>query len=137
MSEEKTEPVERVEQQGEVSHFTRRDVLKVVSSLGLTSVGGGAAWAALEAGLIDGRATSWHKSVCRYCGTGCGVQVGMREGKVAEVRGDEDAHNRGKLCIKGSLLPALNLLPGRLTQPQIRKAGKLEPASWEEAMSLV
>jgi len=100
-------------------------------------LGGGAAWALLEGELAHQPAVSWHKSVCRYCGTGCGVQVGIRDKQVVEVRGDEDAHNRGKLCIKGSLLPVLNTLPGRLTTPLIRKDGKLEPASWEEAMSLV
>ncbi|MET0339512.1 MAG: nitrate reductase [Polyangiales bacterium] len=117
--------------------FTRRDLLRAGAALGLTSAGGGAAWAGLEALVAYGPPTTWHKSVCRYCGTGCGVQIGMREGKVAEVRGDEDAHNRGKLCIKGSLLPALTVAPGRLTQPRIRKDGKWENASWDEALDLV
>jgi nitrate reductase NapA len=121
----------------ETTSFTRRDLLRVGAALGLTSLGGGAAWAALEAHVASGPATSWHKGVCRYCGTGCGVRIGMREGKVAEVRGDEDAHNRGKLCIKGSLLPALMAAPGRLTQPQVRKDGTLVPVSWDEALTLI
>ena len=24
---------------------------------------------------------SWHKGVCRFCGTGCGLQVGVRDGR--------------------------------------------------------
>lgn len=121
----------------EPTRFGRRDILRVAGALGLASGGGAAFWAALEASVAGGAATKWHKSVCRYCGTGCGVQVGMRDGKITEVRGDEDAHNRGKLCIKGSLLPALNLLPGRLKRPQIRKEGQLVDVSWDEAMNLV
>lgn len=119
------------------THFTRRDALRVAGALGLASAGGGLAWAALEGGLASGPERTWHKSVCRYCGTGCGVQVALEQNAIVEVRGDEDAHNRGKLCIKGSLLPVLNSLPGRLEKPQIRKDGKLVPASWDEAMSLV
>ena len=117
--------------------FTRRDVLRIGAALGLTTAGGGAFWGLLEAHEAKGPPTEWFKSVCRYCGTGCGVMVGMKDGEVAEVRGDEDAHNRGKLCIKGSLLTVLNQLPGRLTRPQIRQDGELRDASWDEAMALV
>lgn len=31
----------------------------------------------------------WTKAPCRFCGTGCGVEVGVAEGKVVAVRGDE------------------------------------------------
>lgn len=117
--------------------FSRREALRAAGALGLVSAGGGLAWAALEGALTLDEPLHWHKSVCRYCGTGCGVQVGMQGSTITEVRGDEDAHNRGKLCIKGSLLPVLNDLPGRLTTPLIRRDGKLSPASWDEAMSLV
>mgnify|MGYP003951638009 CR=1 FL=1 len=117
--------------------FSRRDILRLGAALGLTTLGGGAFWGVLEAMAAKGPATEWFKSVCRYCGTGCGVQLGMSDGEVIEVRGDEDAHNQGKLCIKGSLLTVLNQLPGRLTTPQIRRDGTLRKASWDEAMALV
>ena len=32
---------------------------------------------------------SWHKGVCRFCGTGCGVMIGRSNGKVVDVKGDE------------------------------------------------
>ncbi len=120
-----------------LTRVTRRDVLRVGGALGIVSAGGGAVWGGLEWMTARGQPKSWHKSVCRYCGTGCGVMIGMRDGQVTEVRGDEDAHNRGKLCIKGAMLPVLNQLPGRVTQPQIRENGRLRPASWDEAMTLV
>lgn len=128
---------ENEEAESTATVFNRRDALRAISALGLTSMAGGAAWAALEFSIAKENITDWRKSVCRYCGTGCGVQVGMSGKKIVEVRGDEDAHNQGKLCIKGSLLPLLNELPGRLTQPLIKKDGKLTAASWDEAMQLI
>ena len=101
---------------------------------------GALTWGALEVLLPKGNADSWTKAVCRFCGTGCGIQVGMREGRVTDVRGDELAHNAGVICVKGSMLRALPYVQGRLTTPMIRRAGKASPltaATWEEAMSLV
>jgi nitrate reductase NapA len=53
------------------------------------------------------------------------------------IRGDEIAHNKGVLCIKGSMLRALPYVKGRLTTPKVRRDGKLVDAPWDEAMSLV
>ena len=47
----------------------------------------------------------WDKGVCRFCGTGCGVIVGTKAGKVVATQGDPDAPvNRGLNCIKGYFL---------------------------------
>src|SRR5262245_40039845 len=116
---------------------TRREFLRTAGGIGLTAGLGLGAWGALELFLPDGTADTWHKSVCRYCGTGGGVRVGMRDGKITDVRGDESAHNKGIICVKGATLPQLNALPGRLTKPLIRKGGGFAEASWDEAMSLV
>lgn len=117
--------------------MNRRDLLRALAALGFASATGGIAWGLLEATMPQGVVQHWRKSVCRYCGTGCGILVGMNKEGVAEVRGDPEAHNAGKLCIKGSLLPLLNKAPGRLKFPMIRKDGKLVRASWEKAMKLV
>ncbi|MGL4551235.1 MAG: molybdopterin oxidoreductase family protein [Gemmataceae bacterium] len=116
---------------------TRREFLRTAGGVGLVAGLGAGTWGALELFLPDGTADTWHKSVCRYCGTGCGVRVGMRGGKISDVRGDESAHNRGVICVKGATLPRLNALPGRLTRPLVRKGGALAEASWDEAMALV
>jgi len=58
------------------------------------------------------------------------------EGRI-DVRGDELAHNKGVICVQGSMLPELTRIPGRLTSPKIRKNGTLVDASWDEAMGLV
>ena len=41
-----------------------------------------------EEAIADADLT-WDKAPCRFCGTGCGVEVGVRDGKVMSVRGDE------------------------------------------------
>jgi nitrate reductase (cytochrome) len=111
---------------------SRRDFLKTaaaasaLSALGLPG----------QPAAADGD-TRWVKSVCRYCGTGCGLYVGVQNGKVVAVQGDKDNHNAGFLCLKGYLLPEIMGAPDRLLQPLVRKGDKLERASWDEAMGLV
>ncbi len=82
----------------------------------------------------------WAKAPCRYCGTGCGVEVGVKDGKVAAVRGDKESPvNRGLLCVKGYHLPAMLYGKDRLKFPMKRKAdGKgFEKISWDEALDLI
>jgi nitrate reductase NapA len=112
--------------------------MRLLAGVGGASVLGAGAWAVLEMGIAPGGGLDWHKSVCRFCGTGCGVMVGMKDGRIVDIRGDELAHNRGMTCVKGSMLRVLNSLPGRLTHPRIRhEDGKLVDATWDEAMGLV
>jgi nitrate reductase NapA len=117
--------------------ISRRDFLALLTAVGGANLMGGATWGALEALLPAGNADTWTKAVCRFCGTGCGIQVGMRDGKVTDIRGDQMAHNQGVICVKGSMLRALPYVEGRLTVPKIRKDGKFVEASWEEAMTLI
>lgn len=81
--------------------------------------------------------TQWTKSVCRYCGTGCGLYIGVENGKVTAVKGDAENHNAGFLCLKGAALPDILYSQDRLLHPMIRKQDKLVRASWDEAMALV
>ena len=81
-------------------------------------------------------ADSWVKTTCGYCSVGCGMLVGVKEGKAVAVRGNPDHPvNRGKLCPKG--LSEHHILdgPGRARTPLLRKNGKLEPVSWDEALA--
>ncbi len=90
-----------------------------------------------EADDLD-RAT-FHKAPCRFCGTGCGVEVGVVDDRVVAVRGDElSPVNRGLLCAKGYGLAEVLYGEDRLTQPMIRNAtGTLVPATWDEALDLI
>ncbi|MFV0421051.1 molybdopterin oxidoreductase family protein [Oleidesulfovibrio sp.] len=84
----------------------------------------------------DDKVQNWVKGVCRYCGTGCGVMVGVKDGKVITVKGDPNNHNQGLLCLKGALLAPVIYAKDRITEPLVRKDGKLVPVSWDEALDL-
>lgn len=82
----------------------------------------------------------WDKAPCRYCGTGCGVEVGVANGRVMAVRGDERAAvNKGLLCAKGYHLPGMLYGKDRLTKPLRRKSdgNGFEPISWDDALDLI
>jgi nitrate reductase NapA len=115
----------------------RRELLYFLGGLGAANAIGLGTWLTLEALVPKGNADEYHKSVCRYCGTGCGIRVGLRNGQISDIRGDELAHNRGVICVKGATLGSLLHISGRLTNPKIRRDGKLIDASWDEAMGLV
>ncbi|MFQ5597824.1 MAG: molybdopterin oxidoreductase family protein [Nitrospiria bacterium] len=116
--------------------LTRREALKLLG-LGTLSLSGMSALSACVPAASPVLAQSWRKNVCRFCGVGCGVLVGLRDGKVVEVKGDDQAHNKGKVCVKGAMLAELPTLPGRLQYPMIRRNGQLERATWDEAMTKV
>ena len=67
------------------SGLSRRDLLRILAGVAAANGLGAATWGALEALVPAGSADIWHKSVCRFCGTGCGVLVGMRDGRVARA----------------------------------------------------
>lgn len=83
-------------------------------------------------------ADSWVQSACVLCSNGCGLEIGVKDGRIVGVRGRADDHvNRGRLGPKGLHGWEANNSSDRLTTPLIRKQGKLEPASWDEAMRLM
>lgn len=87
----------------------------------------------------------WKKSVCRFCGTGCGVLCGVKDGKLVATVGDPDnGSSRGLNCVKGYYLGKVLYGEDRLTKPLIRedktKKGTMDgfrEATWEEALDLV
>ena len=88
---------------------------------------------------------SWDKAPCRFCGTGCSVMVGVKDGIIMAVKGDSKSPvNQGALCIKGYALPFIQYGADRLTKPLVRKKngvynkqGELTVTTWDEAMSLI
>lgn len=80
----------------------------------------------------------WFQSACLLCSNDCGLDIGVKDGKIVGVRGrGEDRVNKGRLGPKGLHGWIANHSPDRLTKPLIRKNGKLEEATWDEAMGLV
>jgi nitrate reductase NapA len=115
--------------------LNRRDFVRI--SAAATAAAATAGSTALAAGAAQAR-PQWVKTVCRFCGTGCGVQIAVKEQRLVALRGDpEHPSTKGLVCAKALFLPKIVHSPTRLTQPMIRKDGELQPASWEEAMELV
>jgi assimilatory nitrate reductase catalytic subunit len=81
------------------------------------------------------RAAEWVKTTCGYCSVGCGMEIGVRNGKAVAVRGwDSHPVNEGKLCPKG-LSEHLTLEAGsRARHPLLRRHGRLGRVSWDKAL---
>ena len=80
----------------------------------------------------------WVQGACLLCSTGCALDIGVKDGRMLGVRGREgDRVNRGRLGPKGLYGWQANHSPDRLTEPLIRRGGKLEQASWNEAMTRI
>jgi len=78
------------------------------------------------------------KTVCTYCGVGCNIFLGVRGDKVVSSRGDRTSIvNKGRLCVKGRFGYEFINHPDRLKTPLIKKNGKFEEASWDEALDLI
>jgi anaerobic selenocysteine-containing dehydrogenase len=80
----------------------------------------------------------WVQSACVLCSNGCGCDIGVKDGRIVGVRGRaQDVVNRGRLGPKGLHGWEANNSPDRLTHPLVRRNGRLEQASWDEAMQLI
>lgn len=78
------------------------------------------------------------ETTCGYCGVGCSLDVHVRDHAVVRVRPTlEGPVNRGHACVKGRFAHGFTRAPDRLTSPLIRRGGRLEPASWDEALDLI
>lgn len=63
------------------------------------------------------------KSVCPYCGVGCGIYLGIRDNKIVHVKADTASPvNFGNLCVKGRFGMGFVHSPDRLTTPLIKKS---------------
>ncbi len=78
------------------------------------------------------------KTICGYCGTGCGLTLEVENNKIKKIRGDKDAPvNKGQTCVKGAFAYEYVHAKNRLTSPLIRKAGQLVETTWEEAYQFI
>ncbi len=87
----------------------------------------------------------WSKAPCRFCGTGCGVTVAVKDDRVIATQGDPLAEvNKGLNCIKGYYLSKIMYGEDRLTTPLLRmkggkyaKDGEFERVSWDTAFDVM
>ncbi len=95
---------------------------------------------ALEDSVVaDGEVPEqWTRTVCPYCGTGCELELGTRDGRAIVGHPVLDApSSRGHLCVKGRYAVNFGASADRLTQPLIRENGKFRAASWNEAVAFI
>jgi formate dehydrogenase major subunit len=76
------------------------------------------------------------RTTCTYCGVGCNLEVKVKDEVVRAIQAPVDSEaNRGHTCLKGRFAFEFYNHPDRLRSPMIRKNGRLEEVSWEEAYS--
>lgn len=97
---------------------------------------------ALTSEVYRFRARPWDNqhtpSTCPLCPVGCSMTLDSRDGEIVRTRSSENTQvNDVWLCDKGWFGYEFTYHPDRLKEPLIRRNGKLQPASWEEALDLV
>jgi assimilatory nitrate reductase catalytic subunit len=78
----------------------------------------------------------WISTTCGYCSVGCGMFIGVKDGRAVSVRGNPDHPvNRGLLCPKGlsehHTIHALN----RALHPMLREGGRSSRIGWDDALA--
>ncbi len=126
--------------------LTRREFIKTNAiAAAATTAGMSIPGVALAATPQSQDGVRWDKGVCRYCGVGCGVLVGVKDGRVVATQGDPDAPvNKGLNCVKGYFLSKIMYGKDRLTKPLLRmkdgkfdKNGEFAPISWDAAFDIM
>ncbi|WP_406367422.1 molybdopterin oxidoreductase family protein [Streptomyces sp. NBC_01546] len=76
--------------------------------------------------------------ICPLCEATCGLTLTIAGAAVTGARGDrEDVFSRGFICPKGAAFGALDSDPDRLRTPLVRRGGRLQEATWEEAFDAI
>lgn len=122
--------------------LSRREMLKSAAMAAAVSA---SSRGVAQTGPVDadtaaraGGGVRWDKAPCRFCGTGCHVQVGVRDGRVVAIAGDQLAEvNKGLLCVKGYHVGLILYGQDRLTTPLLRRDGELVPITWNEALDVI
>ncbi len=82
--------------------------------------------------------TKWHRTLCPYCGVGCGLKVAVKNNRVVKVLGDENHPSSwGKLCAKPIYLPDTLRTEDRLLYPQVRthQDTPFQQSTWDQAIN--
>ena len=126
---------------------TRRDFIKANAVATATAVAGMSVPGSAANLVTDRDQTelTWSKAPCRFCGTGCSVNVATRDNRIVATHGDINSPvNKGLSCVKGYFLSKIMYGSDRLTQPLLRKTdgvydknGEFEAVSWDEAFDIM
>ncbi len=123
--------------------LSRREFLKSSAAASAAAAVGMSVPSSMQAAAANAEGGwRWDKAACRFCGTGCGIMLATKGGKIVAVKGDPAAPvNRGLNCIKGYFNAKIMYGADRLKQPLLRvnakgefdKNGKFAPVSWQRA----
>ncbi|MCJ8293988.1 MAG: molybdopterin-dependent oxidoreductase, partial [Colwellia sp.] len=127
--------------------INRREFIKA-NAIAAAAAVAGVSVPAIASNLItssDITKLKWDKAPCRFCGTGCSVNVGVMDGKVVATHGDiKSPVNKGLNCVKGYFLSKIMYGKDRLTTPLLRmtngkydKEGEFAPVSWDQAFDVM
>lgn len=127
--------------------LTRREFIKANAALSAATIAGISLPASATNLIVSADKTDihWEKAPCRFCGTGCSVLVGTKDGRIVGTQGDpESPVNKGLNCVKGYFLSKIMYGQDRLQQPLLRmtngqydKNGEFQPVSWDTAFDLM
>ena len=124
--------------------LTRREFLKT-NAVAATAAAAGISLPGVVGAAADAGKIRWDKAPCRFCGVGCSVMVGTKNGRVVATQADVLAPvNRGLNCVKGYYLSKIMYGADRLTTPLLRmkdgkfdKHGTFTPISWDQAFDIM
>ncbi|WP_193171170.1 nitrate reductase catalytic subunit NapA [Nisaea nitritireducens] len=136
---------------GDSPKLSRREYIKVQAVAAATAAAAASAGLPIPAESAELKAAAqlsemrWSKAACRFCGTGCSVMVGVKDGRVVATHGDAKAEvNRGLNCVKGYFLSKILYGADRLTKPLLRmtdgkydKNGEFHEVSWDQAFDIM
>ena len=78
----------------------------------------------------------WVSTTCGYCSVGCGMFIGVKDGRAVSVRGNPDHPvNGGALCPKGLSEHDMLHVATRARYPLLRRNQRLERVSWDDAIA--
>lgn len=84
------------------------------------------------------KATETTRTVCTYCGVGCNLEVSTKSGEILSIQAPYNAEvNQGHTCLKGRYAFKFYDHPERLRDPLIKRNGKFEVATWDEAYDFI
>ena len=125
--------------------LNRRLFLKAQAATVAAAAAGISTAATAQVTVGEDAQLKWSKAPCRFCGTGCGVMVAVKDNHVVATHGDIQAEvNRGLNCVKGYFLSKIMYGKDRLTAPLLRmtdgkydKNGVFTPISWDQAFDIM
>jgi len=116
----------------------RRTLMKLAAMAAATTTVNRLAQAEPSVDATAGKGGNWQKAPCRFCGTGCHVQVNVEGGRVVAVAGDPLAEvNKGLCCVKGYHVGLALYGKDRLRTPMLKRNGTHVPISWAEAIDII